>query len=542
MGSKLSPTGRLLTMRNPFTRAFVLAVCLMALVVVLLRSDADMRSAVVRSANKAKGKISQHPIFAGGKDEAGPRQNATHTMDCGYDMEQLRTIRKKYELDESFEYFKRYIKLSRDDSHKRSSMTKVKQDLLPSQFSIIDTTREYHPQECPEPLHVPVTLSPRPQTADLSDFMFGVSTTYKRFKDPKTSSIREWSYWLTDGRGSSNGGKLVLLLLDANNYELQDARKKLREAGIDADVYASDGSMEMAVRYLTLIPTLYQHSERKNKKWLVSCDDDTFFPSPNALVERMAEFDTSLPLYVGTLSEDVNNIQRHGSQAFGGAGVFISVPLAEQVARHYSSCKTEEAVKEANTGWGPQGDILLRNCIYKNTDVRLTALWDLWQLDLYNDPSGFYESGVKPLSLHHYRGGGGWHTAHPFEYTKIARLCGEDCTMQRFQTADDFVIANGFSVARYPRGVDFNAQQVERTFTPAPEDRGWNLDFRFGPQRKSLLQTGRKISWDLKEASVRGDGSVSQVYVRHKDDYRWKDEQGNAMSHFDGVIELIWIA
>ena len=55
----------------------------------------------------------------------------------------------------------------------------------------------------------------------------------------------------------------------------------------------------------------------------------------------------------------------------------------------------------------------------------------------------------------------------------------------------------------------------------APEDRGWNLDFMYGPQRPSLLKTGKKISWELRESHNREDGSVLQVYIRRKNDERW---------------------
>ena len=148
--------------------------------------------------------------------------------------------------------------------------------------------------------------------------------------------------------------------------------------------------------------------------------------------------------------------------------------------------------------------------------------------------------GASWLSLHHYRGNG-WHIAHPWHYTKVARICGEDCTLQRFQTADDFVISNGFSVVHYPQGIDFNLNQVERTFVAAPPDKGWNMDFKFGPQRKSLLKTGRKLSWDLQESTVNEDGTVSQVYIRRSGDWRWKNPNGSPISKLDGIIELVWV-
>jgi hypothetical protein len=77
---------------------------------------------------------------------------------------------------------------------------------------------------------------------------------------------------------------------------------------------------------------------------------------------------------------------------------------------------------------------------------------------------------------------------------------------------------------------------MERTFGAAPVDYGWNLDFMLGPGRKSLLMTGKKASWELKESMVEGDGSVRQTYIRKGDDWRWSFEMGGM------GWELIWIS
>ncbi|KAI1322103.1 glycosyltransferase family 31 protein [Xylariaceae sp. FL0255] len=540
---------RFFTMRNPFARCVILAVVLLILLGVSWKSDRieDVGSQIIKATtthgnNKGSG-IPQASYVSFNTPHAGELDIppiSDHVMDCRVDGNYMAELKNKYELMDGFQYYKRYIKVNREPIP-RKSITKLSQEFLPSTFKSINLQApNFGNEKCVEPLNVYVPESPFPATGNLSDFMFGVSTTFKRFSGEKTSPINEWTYWLTDGKGHSNGGKLILFLLDATEDQISHARTILQQAGIDVDVYHSDSSLEMAVRYLTLLPTLYNHPERQNKKWLVSCDDDTFFPSVHALVEKMNEFDPSEQLYIGVLSEDVNNVDRHGSQAFGGAGVFVSVPLAAQVARDYESCKTDEKIRESNSGWGPQGDILLRKCIYENTDVRLSILKGLYQLDLYGDPSGFYESGIKPISLHHFKGGG-WHSALPSEYTKIAHICGEDCTLQRFQTADDFIISTGFSVVHYPQGIDFNLRQMERTFAAAPQDKGFNLDYVFDPQRPSLLKTGRKISWDLQEAHSMPDNTVRQVYVRKANDWRWVDRDERPLSHVDGIIELVWL-
>ncbi|KAJ3565144.1 hypothetical protein NPX13_g7608 [Xylaria arbuscula] len=541
-----APHQKLLNMRNPVARCVVLAVVLLLLLAVTWKSEKieNVGTQIIKatSTHNKGSHAAQQPL--GDIPQASDLDIppvSDHKMDCTVDGNYMAQLKTKYELMDNFQYFKRYVKINRQPI-KRKSISRLDQEFLPGNVlkNINLQNPNYGNEKCIEPLNVYVPESPYPSTGNLSDFMFGVSTTFKRFSGEKTSPVNEWIYWLTDGKGNSNGGKLILLLLDATEDQITHARTVLRNAGIDVDVYHSDSTMEMAVRYLTLIPTLYNHPDRQTKKWLVSCDDDTFFPSVHKLVQRFEDYDPHQQLYVGVLSEDINNVDRHGSQAFGGAGVFLSVPLAEQITRDYETCKTDEKIKESNSGWGPQGDILLRKCIYENTDVRLSVLHGLYQLDLYGDPSGFYEAGLSPISLHHFKGGG-WHSAMPWEYTKIAHICGEDCTFLRFQTSDDFIISTGFSVVHYPMGVDFNLQQMERTFAAAPQDKGWNLDYVFDPQRPSLLKTGRKISWDLQEATVTPDNTVRQVFVRKANDWRWVDKNERPMSQVDGVIELVWI-
>lgn len=460
-------------------------------------------------------------------------------MNCSVDIPHLQKIRQKYNLDERFQYMKRYVRFTRTEGLERKRMTKVSQNLLNGVFKTVDVNKLYGEESCDKPLEVEVSASGLPSTVNATDFLFGVSTTFKRFMDPETTPINEWIFWLTDSRGNSNGGKLLLMLLDANDDELQEVANLLGDVGIDVVVYHSDSSLEMAVRYLSLVPTLYSHPDAHSKKWLVTCDDDTFFPSMHALIEKMEKYDHTREMYIGTLSEDVGAIERHGSQAFGGGGVFLSLPMAAKISELYDSCTTSEKIAESNSGWGPQGDILLRKCIYENTETRLTTFWDLWQLDIFGHPAGFYEWGIKPLSLHHYRGGG-WHKAKPSQYTKIAHSCGEDCTLQRFQTADDFIIS-GYSIAHYPEGVTFDTNQVEGTLHAAPEDKGWNLDFVMGPRRPNLEKTGRKIAWEMEESEVQSDGSILQTYTRKQNDERWVHPDSQPMSNIDGIIELVWI-
>jgi hypothetical protein len=253
----------------------------------------------------------------------------------------------RYGLQEKIDYGRRYIRFHRENMP-RASMTTINNDLFPNGFDVINVNKPPTSTACSKPLDVPVTRSSYPSTADASDLLFGISTTFERLSDPKTGPITEWSHWLTNGNRKSNGAGLILRLVDASNAELEATRQMMSEMGMDVKVFPADSKIEMAKRYLSLLPALYQESQHKKRKYLVMCDDDTFFPSMHRLLNRLSTYDHTTDLYIGTFSEDVNNVQRHGPQAFGDAGVFFSVPLAKKVSSFFSQCSTSKNIEASH--------------------------------------------------------------------------------------------------------------------------------------------------------------------------------------------------
>lgn len=124
-------------------------------------------------------------------------------------------------------------------------------------------------------------------------------------------------------------------------------------------------------------------------------------------------------------------------------------------------------------------------------------------------------------------------------------VCGEDCFMQRFKFQDNWVLSNGYSIAHYPRGIDFDLLQMEGTFSNSNDHKkdsveDMSVSYSFGPLRKKLSQTGRKLSWELLDARSAGHGAVYQTYVKRKDDKRWI-ATGGAKPDRDSVIVLAWV-
>ncbi|MCJ1364297.1 hypothetical protein MMC16_003406 [Acarospora aff. strigata] len=351
-----------------------------------------------------------------------------------------------------------------------------------------------------EPLTLKVSTAP-PYT-DASGLMFGVSTTLKRLED----SIPQFQRWL-----SNNGAMLLVLVVDHMVPSLEEIEAKLEKAGIIATLVKANPNIMSAQQHFSIVEELYNH-KRPDTKWMGIIDDDTFFPSIPNLLATLAKYDHNQPHYIGALSEDWNAVRLFGFMAFGGGGIFLSTPLTEQIHNGYGEC--------LQMGERMEGDVILRDCIYAKTRTKLSLEPDFHQIDLEHDVSGFYESGVFPLSIHHYKS---WYQMLPEKMHLVAEVCGE-CFLQRWQFADNTLLTNAYSAVHYPLGIDFDTELVEGTWAHPNHE----YDFSLGPLRPAMTPE-KKVSWKFLDAEVRDDGAVKQLYV-HRGMKGKEDE----------VLELVW--
>lgn len=176
-------------------------------------------------------------------------------------------------------------------------------------------------------------------------------------------------------------------------------------------------------------------------------DDDTFFPDLGNLLAHFEErYNPKLPQLISGVSDDIVQIRKHGLMPFGGGGIFASVPFAASIVdNNYPG--TAGAIKGGHfptppwSGYSPfgpsdeatatgasnyimdpnspyrqsnaiksclgtnkfEGDQILNDCVNKQTKVRPQYDIGLHQMDLKGDLSGFFESGRRSLTLHHWK-------------------------------------------------------------------------------------------------------------------------------------------
>ncbi len=120
--------------------------------------------------------------------------------------------------------------------------------------------------------------------------------------------------------------------------------------------------------------------------------------------------------------------------------------LPQRAAKPRSWRRTPSAASPMSTI--PGGDGMMRDCVYAHSRAHLTVLEGLYQHDYKHDASGFYESGVRPVSLHHWKS---WYHEPIPKMATAANLCG-DCFLQRYRFDNNFLVANGYSITQYPEG------------------------------------------------------------------------------------------
>jgi hypothetical protein len=417
---------------------------------------------------------------------------------------------------------------------KRASITKVAASLFPD-FQTIDLTDDpkIELQHCAKPLVLDVPAFAE-APSDASHLIFGISTTLRRLDE----SIPQLLRWLPgthaklfvivieSERVGATEGQEETPAIKADPKQKDELQSRMRGLGMDATLFDPLALQDIfSEKYFSLVKIMYDNRNEKTQ-WVNLVDDDTFFPSMPAVVSMLGRYDPSEQHYIGGLSEDWWSVTKYGMMGFGGAGVFLSVTLAEVLASNYQLCK--------ETSYANAGDIRVMECIHLLTDTKLTSQRNLHQVDLDGDLSGIYESGRLPLSLHHWKtkGNGGKGYNLPVMHL-VSDVCGE-CFLQRWQFGKDMILSNGYSIATYPNKklkelhlMEMEATWGEPTVVDGSDNHG--IDHSLAPTRPALTLDEEKIQYKLIDSAV-VEGGVRQSYL-HK----------GLAGDIDSLLELFWM-
>lgn len=405
---------------------------------------------------------------------------------------------ERHNLTSSFTYSRRTIK-TKFIRGERNTTSRVDAPLIENSqvIATVNASRAVLAASKPLVLEVPKSES----MVDASVLSFGISTTIPRLND----SISQLQHWLP-----YSGATLHVLVPPHPN--IPHIQIRMQELGMNVTIMSTTTSFPNS--YFSQVRNLYQARSSKTQ-WISLIDDDTFFPSLGDLVAHLHNHDASTPKIIAPMSDDFAQIQKHGLMPFGGGGIFISLPLAAKLS---SPAIFDVCLKSGKI----EGDQILNECINKHTSIRPIFDIDLHQLDLHGDVSGFFESGRKSLSIHHWRS---WFDVDMPAVALVSEVCGDACLLQRWLFEGDVVLSNGFSVIKYAGGVRFDLEEMEKTWDEDAE----RFLHSLGPLRERLSED-EKMALKMARVVRLPDGSIKQTYIRYA--------QPGGM---DEVLELVWV-
>lgn len=436
--------------------------------------------------------------------------NGLYKVDpCPQDLDYLRRIR--YDFTRKLRFQRMCVFATTDDNVDRTEVVNITSDPI-GQGKVIDLDNkcqviDSHGRDLPFCEHtINVKVGKPYPTRDFKEVLFVVATSAGRLRD----SLPTFAHWL----GHTNA-KLLSITLDLDGILFTKKDKSLisdyAKAGVKLMVTPPyDASVGVGAMHFTMIREALQHAGPE-VKWIAILDDDTFFPSLNPIYDVLDKQDPSEMAYVGAATENAAHIDMLGYFAFGGAGIFISRPLATALEPHIEECFEVTPVRE--------GDGLLNQCIKHITNTTLTNIKGMHQLDTGGNIDGFYESGELPLSLHHWKS---WHQAPVASMAAINKKCG-DCFLQRWRLGDDAVFTNGYSLSLYREGTrDLDLSKTEPTWHEAVH----LFSDTLGPFR-DIVPPENKKTYRLIDAEPIGSTEFRQLYKF------WKDGE-------DELVEVLW--
>ncbi|KAL5326391.1 hypothetical protein ACEPPN_004075 [Leptodophora sp. 'Broadleaf-Isolate-01'] len=312
----------------------------------------------------------------------------------------------------TFEYARRKIQTHHTPAEEeRPSLISIPQPLLP-EFHLL--SKDNLTQISLPSLPVLALNVPLSHQVDTSILSFGISTKVTRLK----YALPQLQHWLPH----SNAQLHVSIPPDtspSSSNTFQEIELAFAAASINLTLHIS--SLPFAKSYFNLIKTLYE-ARTPRTKWLVLIDDDTFIPSLPHLTHHLSTtYDAQKEVMIAALSDSLTQIAQLGMLPFGGGGIFLSIPLTASLIQPeiWDACLALP---------NDQGDQIVNECLNDYLSVRPTFDHGLQQMDIKGDGSGYFESGRRMLTVHHWRT---WYVVDVTLAINVSKVCGFECVFQR---------------------------------------------------------------------------------------------------------------
>ncbi|PLW43118.1 hypothetical protein PCANC_14414 [Puccinia coronata f. sp. avenae] len=278
----------------------------------------------------------------------------------------------------------------------------------PIQWPILLTSTRLLKEAEPLTLHVfPRVIKLDSHAPSPSDLIFGMATTAQR-----ASVLSElWPAWL-NAMDDGSEPPLCVVVLPQEDF---DGGEKSAASGLSQKLQEGRGlknvllttswlgqSARYELRYFGMLRDMEEAACKADRQplWYIVGDDDTLWTDERMLRRELSNHDPNQSWLLGSSSEGISQINQFGHMAFGGAGIIISRGLCKEMLKVHADC-----VEQTKNVFG--GDEMYSLCAAravgngKTKETVVTHLDSLHQLDLPGDGTGFFQSGLPFLSLHH---------------------------------------------------------------------------------------------------------------------------------------------
>ncbi len=456
----------------------------------------------------------------------------------------LAELIRKHDLSPQVEWAAWSIQ-STQSQEKWKSVTRLSRSFQPREPRLFDS-RSSSDRSSPAPafetLALPSPQGWRPGQFDASRYLFGVSTTYERLMEDDRAMLKNWQWWLTDGREDGNGAHLVIMLDRADDEQIEEAESALEALAIPAMVYNSGDALSTATRYAQLAGELHTYGLALlavgiAKTWFVLIDDAIFFPSLSYLDEKLDAYDSQDSVYIGVPSEQEDWAARDGKLSTSGGGVVI---LSNDALGRYLSLECADMNEASDSSiHALRWTALLHACMTTRGELPMHVIPGLYSPTADSSESSWLddlEIGARPIALR----------SHGPDRLDLARAylvadeCGEACFAQRFLFRDSWVLVNGVSISQYQRPIRIQGgrQRQDRARRELLSAQ-LQLNDAGGAGRVHLTGGGARNVWKLLDSSADKDGAVWQAYVK-KNTRKKRVSEAEKQEQLDSVIILIW--
>ncbi|XP_047978865.1 uncharacterized protein LOC125220766 [Salvia hispanica] len=227
-----------------------------------------------------------------------------------------------------------------------------------------------------------------PAPTNLSHLLFGILGSEKAWRHRKAYTESWW-------RPGATRGALFLDKLPSEAWSPTLPPYRVSDDLRGLLINKHDLRASRMVHGILEVMREFAAGDHQQVRWVVMGDDDTIFFVDN-IVEVLARLDHTRYFYLGGQSEFLmSGYWFSFEEAFGGAGIIMSYPVAKALAEDMDGCLKRYAYLFSS-------DNTTKNCI-ADIGTNLSPQMGSHQIDLLGDISGFLSSHpLSPLlSLHH---------------------------------------------------------------------------------------------------------------------------------------------